>query len=96
MLNWYCKKSPDGNFEKHFRKEIHMELIIGILGGAVAGALLVYILLSRKKPSGRFIMDFTNPAKDIFTVDLDDSFDDIYYKKHIVLEVQIFEDNSQN
>ena len=55
--------------------------------GIFVGALLLYIFLERKKPSGSFTIDFSDPAKDICRLDLEDDLNDIWTKKYIVLKV---------
>lgn len=71
-----------------------MELVIFIIG-ILVGLLLYYVFGERKKPSGAFVMDFTDPAKDVCTFELYESINSIYQKKHIYLDVKVYEDNSQ-
>ena len=64
-----------------------MEFLIGIF----VGALLYYVFGARKKPSGTFVMDFTDPMKDICRIELDDNLNTLYSKKHIILRVKVQE-----
>lgn len=68
-----------------------MEFIIGIF----IGALLYWVFAERKKPSGSFIIDLTNPEDETFRLEWDDSINEIYSKKYITLTVKVYEDNSQ-
>lgn len=67
-----------------------MEFAVGI----VVGLLLYYVFGSRKKPSGTFVMDLTSPEKEVCRLEMDDSLNDIYFKKQIILNVRVYEDDS--
>ena len=69
-----------------------MEFLIGIL----VGALLYYVFGERKKASGTFVIDLRDPEKDICRMEMDESLNDIYEKKRIVLNVRVYEDDSLN
>ena len=64
-----------------------MEFLIGIF----VGGLLYWLFFEHKKPSGTFIMDFTDPDKDVCRLDLDEDLNDIYKKKQILLNVETHE-----
>ena len=61
-----------------------MDFLIGIF----VGGLLFWILFDRKKPSGKFIIDFRDTAETLFTVKLAEHVNDIYGKKSILLTVE--------
>lgn len=63
-----------------------MDFIIGIL----VGGLLFYVFSERKKPSGTFIIDLSDPAKDVCRLELDENLNEIYEKKQIILNVKTF------
>lgn len=67
-----------------------MELIIGIF----VGAMIYHVIVGRKRPVGTFVMDFTDPLKDVCRLELDRDLNEIYSKKHIYLQVKVYEDNS--
>lgn len=67
-----------------------MEFIVGIW----VGLLLYYIFGVRKKPSGTFVIDLRDPEKDVCRLEMDDSLNDIYSKKQIILNVRVYEDDS--
>lgn len=73
-----------------------MEFVIGIIVGFLIGAtsFKLYTDKKNKKVSGSFIMDFTDPMKDICRLELEESLDSIYSKKRISLKV-ITHENSQ-
>lgn len=63
-----------------------MDFVIGIL----VGGLLYYVFVDRKKPSGTFIIDLSDPAKDVCRLELDENLNEIYEKKQIILNVKTF------
>ena len=67
-----------------------MEFIVGIW----VGLLLFYVFGVRKKPSGTFVIDLRDPEKDVCRLEMDDSLNDIYFKKQIILNVRVYEDDS--
>ena len=69
-----------------------MEFLIGIL----VVALLYYVFGERKKASGTFVIDLRDPEKDVCRMEMDESLNDIYEKKRIVLNVRVYEDDSLN
>ena len=68
-----------------------MDFIIGIF----VGGLLFWIFVDRKKPDGRFIIDFSDPMKDVCRLELDKNINDIYPLKQIVLTVKTYGENTQ-
>lgn len=70
---------------------ISVEFLIGIF----VGALLYYAFGERKKVSGTFVIDLTDPMKDICRIEMDENLNDIYEKKQILLNVRIYEDDTQ-
>ena len=72
-----------------------MEITIGILIGMVIGVAIHRITVSRKRSSGTFVMDFTDPMKDVFRIELDDDVNVLYSKKRITLRVKVHEVHSQ-
>ena len=67
-----------------------MEFIVGVW----VGLLLFYIFGVRKKPSGTFVIDLRDPEKDVCRLEMDDSLNDIYSKKQIILNVRVYENDS--
>ena len=67
-----------------------MEFLIGIF----VGALLFYIFTERKKSSGVFIIDFSNPMDDMpFRIEMHDDLNSIYSKKQIILKVKTIDED---
>ena len=64
-------------------------IILGLFVGMLVGVLLFYIFNKRKqqRPSGRFVIDFSDPMKDICRLELDEDLNSIYIKKSILLDV---------
>lgn len=66
-----------------------MEFVIGI----IVGLILYYVFGERKKASGSFVIDMTDPEKDICRFEIDESLNEIYSKKYILLKVKVYENN---
>lgn len=66
-----------------------MEFVIGIF----VGLILYYIFGERKKSSGTFVMDFSDPTKDSCKLELDEDLNTIYQKKYIYLKVKTISSN---
>lgn len=67
-----------------------VEFVVGIF----VGGLLYWLFFCHKKPSGTFVIDLSGPAlEETFRIDMDDSLNDIYAKKKIVLNVKVHEDD---
>ena len=69
-----------------------LEFLIGIF----VGALMYYVFGERKKPSGTFVIDLRVPEKDVCRMEMDESLNDIYEKKQIILNVRVYEEDSLN
>lgn len=65
-----------------------MDFLIGFVFGLFSIGLIVYFIHKRKKPSGSFVIDFSDPMKDVCRLELDESIDRIYEKKRIVLNIK--------
>lgn len=64
-----------------------MEFVIGMF----VGALLFYLFVDRKKVSGSFIIDCSDPMRDeLCTLDLKEPLDVIWKKKTILLKVKTY------
>ena len=68
-----------------------MEFLIGIF----VGGLLYWLIFCYKKSSGTFIIDFSDPTKDVCRLELDEDINDIYTKKRILLNIKTFENSQQ-
>lgn len=68
---------------------------IGLLVGVLIG--VIYNVVSKRKlrASGTFVMDFSDPLKDICRLDLAEDLNSIYEKPFIVLEVKTHGSDSQ-
>lgn len=69
-----------------------MEFLIGMF----VGAFLYWIFGERKTKSGSFVIDFSDPMKDVCRLELDEDLNEIYRKKHITLKVKTIRDISQD
>ena len=65
-----------------------VEFVVGIF----IGAILYYVFAERKKPSGTFVIDMSDPMKDICRFEMDESLNTIYSKKLILLKVKVIEE----
>lgn len=71
-----------------------MYFAIGLILGLVIGVLIGHILNKGPKPSGTFVIDVSDPMKDICRFEMDESLDTIYTKKQIMLKVKTYSENS--
>lgn len=70
-----------------------MEFLIGI----IVGALLYYAFGGRKKPSGVFTIDLSDPmVDDVCGLTMYEGLNEISTKKRIILDVKTVMDNSPN
>ena len=69
-----------------------MEFIIGMF----VGGLMFWLFFERKKLSGKFVIDFTDPLKDICRLELDEDINRIATRKQMTLKVELHELDSQN
>ena len=73
-------------------------LIFIIIGMVIGGGIIYFITLSelkpRTKPSGTFVIDVSDPMKDICRFEMDESLESIYLKKQIILNVKTYDDHS--
>lgn len=69
-----------------------MEFLIGIF----VGALLYWVFVDRKHKVGSFVIDFSDPMKDVCRLELDEDINVIYTMKDITLKVKTTRDISQN
>lgn len=67
-----------------------MNLVIFSVG-VVIGCILHYAFTERKKSAGTFVIDFSDPMKDICRLELDEDINTLYSKKYISLKVKVFE-----
>ena len=68
-----------------------MEYALVLLAGIVIGILVTsYAIKKQSKPSGTFIIDVSDPMKDMCNLQLDESLDAIFSKKKIILRVKTF------
>lgn len=67
-----------------------MEFLIGIF----VGGLLYWLFANQKKPSGTFVIDFSDPLKDICRLELEEDINRIWTKKKIVLNVKTYGEES--
>ena len=74
-----------------------MKYLIFIALGIIIGCIFMTIIASRhNKPSGAFVIDLSDPMKDVCTIELGESIDSIYSKKRIILDVRTYGDISPN
>ena len=71
-----------------------MNCIFYLIVGLVIGFSTRYILNKRIKPSGTFVIDVSDPMKDICRFEMNESLDTIYAKKQIVLDVKTYAEKS--
>lgn len=65
-------------------------LVCIIIGMIIGGGITYFTIVSEYKPSGTFVIDVSDPMKDICRFEMDESLDSIYVKKRITLNVRTY------
>ena len=65
-------------------------LVCIVIGMIVGGGITYVTIISELKPSGTFVIDVSDPMKDICRFEMDESLDSIYSKKQILLNVRTY------
>lgn len=65
-------------------------LIMIVIGMVIGGAVVYYTIHKELKPSGTFVIDLSDPMKDVCRFEMDESLDSIYSKKQILLDVKTY------
>lgn len=76
-----------------------MVFVCGVFAGLVIGSIVTIILFpsnKMNKPSGTFVIDFSDPVKDVCRLELDDSLNELYTKKQMILTIKTYGENSLN
>ena len=63
-----------------------MDFVVGI----IVGLILFYAFSERKQASGTFVIDLSDPNKDVCRLELHENLNTIYEKKQIILNVKTF------
>ena len=74
--------------------EILILMIVGVVGITIGFWLSCFMTTTGNKPSGTFVIDVSDPMKDVCRFEMDESLDSIYSKKQIILNVKTFGDFS--
>lgn len=61
--------------------------VAGVVIGAVAG-VLIYKRKKKMKQSATFVMDFSDPAKDICRLEIEEDLNLIYEKDYILVKIE--------
>lgn len=69
-------------------------LVCMIIGMIIGGGITYFTIISEFKSSGTFVIDVSDPMKDICRFEMTDSLETIYSKKQIVLDVKTYCDFS--
>lgn len=69
-------------------------LVCIIIGMIVGGGITYFTITSELKSSGTFVIDVSDPMKDVCRFEMSESLDSIYSKKQIVLDVKTYGDFS--
>lgn len=70
-----------------------MEYLIAVVVGMLVGSFITYFITKHDiKPSGTFVIDVTDPEKDVCRFEMDESLESIYSKKSIVLNVKTYDE----
>lgn len=68
-----------------------MWYILGFAVGIVVGLILHFMVPNRQKkqkPSATFVMDFSDPMKDVCRLELEEDINAIYEKDYILVKIE--------
>ena len=68
-----------------------MEFLIGVFVGVLTAYIIYCLSKKKQKVSGTFVINAADPEKDVCTFEFDESLNDIYTKKQILLNVRVVE-----
>ena len=89
------QKSPGGNFVKMFLKGgTRMEYILFIFG-LLIGSVITNLIIDLRTADGTLKIDHSNPEKDTYLFEVNDSLDKLGSKKRLVLQIDNEADLSQ-
>lgn len=71
-----------------------MGYLICIIIGMIIGGGILYFSKPKPKPSGTFVIDLSDPLKDVCRFELEESLESIYSKTQIILNVKTYSDIS--
>jgi hypothetical protein len=90
------EKFPGLKFQKTKGGNMDIIIVSAVLFIFLGGVLVGYsYCMSHTKPSGTFVIDVSDPMKDICRLELAESLDSMFYKKTIVLNIETHGDISQ-
>lgn len=69
-------------------------LISLLIGLVIGGAITYYVTVKRVKPSGTFVIDLSDPMKDVCRFEMEESLESIYAKNRMVLNVKTYGEDS--
>lgn len=74
--------------------EVLLFMIVGIVGVIIGYWLAYFTIKMDNKTSGTFVIDLSDPIKDVCRFELDESLESIYTKKRMILNVKTYSDIS--
>lgn len=74
--------------------EVLLFMIVGIVGVIIGYWLAYFTIKMYNKTSGTFVIDLTDPLKDVCRFEMEESLESIYAKNQITLNVKTYSDIS--
>lgn len=62
-----------------------MDFVIGIIVGIIIS--YIFFQFTKRKPSGTFVIDLSDPMKDVCKLELEEDLETIYKKKQMILNI---------
>ena len=62
-----------------------MDFVIGIVAGIIVS--YIFFQFAKRKPSGTFVIDLSDPMKDVCKLELEEDLETIYKKKQMILNI---------
>lgn len=74
--------------------EVLLFMIVGIVGVIIGYWLAYFTIKMDNRTSGTFVIDLTDPLKDVCRFEMEESLESIYSKQRITLNVKTYNDIS--
>ena len=62
-----------------------MDFVIGIVVGIIVS--YIFFQFTKREPSGTFVIDLSDPMKDVCKLELEEDLETIYKKKYMILNI---------
>lgn len=76
-----------------------MKFVCGLIIGVLIGIVITVLLCLKnknntRKPSGTFVIDFSDPVKDVCRLELEEDLNVLYSKDRMILNIKTYGEDS--